>query len=144
MLSFLFALYVFLAYIHNVLAQSSRDYASFFAVFQPLCTCFTAPWCRFMARITVLAHRLESWIRMISPNICGLHSVITILTIGHGVSWQVLHPCHLSHSTARILYEVELWIKFFDKLQNVLINRITKFAYSLTGSRLPVKGFFRL
>lgn len=49
-------------------------------------------------------------VRMIRPDISRFHSVISILAIGHCISWQVLHPFHLAHAASRILYKIILWL----------------------------------
>lgn len=79
-----------------------------------------------MARITVFAHRFEVWIRVIRPNVCGLHSCIAILAIGHCVSWKPLHPCHLPHSTSGIFDKVELWFQLLYQIQDMLIYLVTE------------------
>lgn len=85
-------------YFNYVLTQRRRNHASFLTALQSLRACFTAPWGLFMARIAVLAHRLEFRIRMVRPDVCRFHPDITVLAICNCISGKSMHPGHLPHS----------------------------------------------
>ena len=94
----------------KMLTQFLRYHTALPRTFQSLRSCLASPRCRYMAWITVMTHRQESRVRMIRPDISRFHSVISILAIGHCISWQILHPFHLAHAASWILYKIILWL----------------------------------
>ena len=81
-------------------------------IFQPLSACSRSPWGRYMARITIMARRLEPGRWMICKNVRGLHPHITVLAVSKGVTGQPFHEVHFSHPATGILYEPECGLKF--------------------------------
>lgn len=86
-----------------------------------------------MAAISVMAGRFELGVRMVSPNICGFHTSIPILAIGHRVAWQASHKGHLPKSPARVFDKVELWPQFPDEREDVGIHFVTKLCIVTDG-----------
>ena len=85
-----------------------------------------------MTRIAIVTHRLKPDIRVISPDVSGLHPVITILAIGDRVPVLVqmvrIDRHGLPHAAAGILDEPDeiliVQLKLTDKIDGMLKQTI--------------------
>ena len=106
---------LFLANIHDVLTKRWRDHRPLFAALQPLRAGLRASWGRNVARVSVVAHRLEFGIWVIRPDVGRLHPRVAILAVCNGVARQISHPRHFPHAAARVLDEPVPRMQLTDK-----------------------------
>ena len=98
--------------------------------------------CRFVTRVAVMTGRQELWVGVVGPDVCGLHSIIAVLTVGDRISRKSLHPGHLPHTAARILDKPILRCKLPNKGENVRIHFIAELC--VIADRVKISGFFIL
>jgi hypothetical protein len=100
-----------LAYIHDMLTQSSRDNALFFGVLHALCAGARPTRSLCVARVAVLAVRDKIRVRVVRPDVCRFHAPLLhgliqlVFAVGDGVPGETLHPHHVPHCGARVLDE---------------------------------------
>src|SRR5699024_242547 len=107
--------FLFLATTYDIIAKLVRYTRCLYRITSSLRSCSTTPRCSSVTRVAVLAHRTEVRRWMIRPYVRGLHAIIAILAIGNGVSRNILHKSHFSHTAARIFDKEVCRIKLSDK-----------------------------
>ena len=99
----------------------------------------TAARCRFVTRVTVVTGRQELRVRVVCPDVCWLHSVISVLAVCNGIARKVSHPSHLPHTAARILDKPILRRKLPNNGENVRIHFIAELCVFADG--IKISGF---
>ena len=133
---------LFLAYLRYVFAEPVRYHASLDAAPETLSSGLAAARCRFVTRVAVMTGRQELRVGVVGPDVCGLHSIIAVLTVGDSISRESLHPGHLPHTAPRILDKPILRRKLPNKVENVRINFIAELC--VIADRVEISGFFIL
>ena len=120
------------------MAQCIRDTAAFLCIFESLSSCSTSPGCLFVAGVAVFAGWYKVWGWMVSPYVCGFHSGVTVLAVGYGVSWEILHEVHLSHAAAWVFDEPVSGMQFFDEVDYMVVYRIALLCVVCYGGQVAV------
>ena len=122
-----------------------------------------------MTRVTVVTGRQELRVGVVGPDVCGLHTIIPVLTVSDCVTRKTLHPGHLStyrkslwfaaslrrfgdflitscYAASRVLDKPILWRKLPNKVENVCIYFITEIRViadrvEISGSALHIELF---
>ena len=117
--------YLLLTNVNNVFTQCSW-YSTSVHQLESLCTSLRSAWCTLVTPVTVVTHRLELRIGVISPNVCRFHTVVAVLAVRNSVPWHTLHPRHHSHTASRVLNEVVLRVQLSYEFKHVLVYGITE------------------
>lgn len=91
-----------------------------------------------MARIPVPACGEELRVRMVGPDVRGLHADIPILAIGDRITREALHPCHLAHTPAGIFNEPVPWSQPHHEVDGMLVHFVTERC--ILTDRIQVPG----
>ena len=121
-----------------MLTQIRRDHRAFPTPLQPLGTSLGSPRCAYMAGIAVATHGSELRIRMVCPDIRGLHSGVPVLTVRDCVSGQPVHEVHLPHPSPRIFNKPVPRRQRQHQTQNVLIHSIAEFCVVTDRGKVSV------
>jgi len=123
-----------------MLAESLGDQRTDYRPLSALCTRTRPSGSFFVTRVAILARGLELGIRMVRPDIRGLHTRVIILTVRNCISREILHPCHLTHSTPRVLYEIERGLELLYQVYAMLVCLVTELGILAYGIEILCNG----
>ena len=72
-----------------------------------------------MAGVAIVTNGFEFRVRMICPDVRGLHPAVAVLAVADGEARKPLHKIHLSKTAARIFDKPVHGIQLANKLQCV-------------------------
>lgn len=91
-----------------------------------------------MAGVAVFTRRFEFRVRMVRPDIGGLHAAFSVLTVGNGVSGQFLHEPHFPQATSGVFNKPVFRSEFPDEFHDMGVNPIAPLGVFGYGSEVSV------